>query len=277
MFAASFQRAGDQVLLDVQQLQGGPAPLPPGAVGDHADRPLLEEPVRQPFQRAAVGADQLVAEGGDHFGTREGGGLRGQPLRAGEPIEYPSDRHLVRGRVGAQPVAAGGCLAGCLPAAAKHLAQQLRDVHTVLGGLGAPPLRQRGGRLLPLGLPRGMDRPLDQLGRSHPPFGLQPLHLAVDRVRPLRERLEEVIRHAGQLAVAPPIRLTPGDPQRPGQGALVGAPVDRVRRQPMPVQVATIKRRPATIRTLHPVRHDHMGVQQGVPGAAGAVVEPDRD
>jgi hypothetical protein len=56
----------------------------------------------------------------------------------------------------------------------------------------------------------------------------------------------------------------------------VGAPVDRIGRRPVPVQVATIQRRPATIRPLHPVRHDHMGMQQRIARPRGAVVEPDR-
>src|SRR6266540_2888399 len=44
----------------------------------------------------------------------------------------------------------------------------------------------------------------------------------------------------------------------------------------MPVQVATIKRRPATIRPLDPVGHDHVGVQERVTRTAGAMVEPNR-
>jgi hypothetical protein len=44
----------------------------------------------------------------------------------------------------------------------------------------------------------------------------------------------------------------------------------------MPVQVATIKCRPATIRAADPVRHDHVGVQQRVARPRGPVIEADR-
>jgi hypothetical protein len=166
-----------------------------------------------------------------------------------------------------KPPAAGGGAAGALPFATKHPAQQLGDVHTMFGGFGTPPLRQDDWGLMLLGLPGGLHHPLDQLRRPHPSLGLQPLDRIVDRIRPLRKGLEQLGGHAGQLPVAPPVRLRPRDPQRPGQPALVGAAVDRVRRQAVAVQVATIKRRPATIRPLHPVRHDHMGVQQRVAGS----------
>ncbi len=146
----------------------------------------------------------------------------------------------------------------------------------MLGGFVAPPLGQRGGRLVLLGLPGGLYYPLDQLGGPQPTLGLESLHLAIDRIRPLGEHPQQVLWHAGQLAVAPPVRLAPGDPKRPCQGALVGAPVDRIRRHPVPVQVATIQRRPATIRTPDTVRNDHVGVQQRIACPRGPMVEPDR-
>jgi len=40
----------DQLLLDAKQVGGGPAALLQGPVGDHTDRPLGHEPVRQLLQ-----------------------------------------------------------------------------------------------------------------------------------------------------------------------------------------------------------------------------------
>jgi hypothetical protein len=77
LFAAALQRAGHQASFDVQEFRGGPVALAQGAVGDHADRPLLEEPVRQPLQLGPVDGGQVVAEGGDHLRSGEGGRLGG--------------------------------------------------------------------------------------------------------------------------------------------------------------------------------------------------------
>ena len=63
---------------------------PPGPVGDHADRPLGQEPVRQPLQLGPASAGQTSAEGDQDVGAGEGGRLGGQPLRAGQPVEQPT-------------------------------------------------------------------------------------------------------------------------------------------------------------------------------------------
>ena len=65
--------AGDQPLLDGQQVGGGPAALLQGPVGDHADRPLGQEPVRQLLQLGPSGAGQAGAEGDQDVGAGEGG------------------------------------------------------------------------------------------------------------------------------------------------------------------------------------------------------------
>ena len=53
--------ACDQPLLDRQQLRGGPAAFLQGPVGDHADCPLDQEPIRQLLQLAPSGAGQTGA------------------------------------------------------------------------------------------------------------------------------------------------------------------------------------------------------------------------
>jgi hypothetical protein len=50
LFARPAGGRGDEALLDPQQLRSGPAALLQGPVGDHADRPLGQEPVRQLFE-----------------------------------------------------------------------------------------------------------------------------------------------------------------------------------------------------------------------------------
>ena len=82
--------ARDQPLLDRQEVGGGPAALLQGPVGDHADRPLGQEPVRQLLQLGPSGAGQAGAEGDQDVGAGEGGRVRGQPVRAGQPVEQPT-------------------------------------------------------------------------------------------------------------------------------------------------------------------------------------------
>jgi hypothetical protein len=57
---------------------------------------------------------------------------------------------------------------------------------------------------------------------------------------------------------------------------LVGGPVDGVGGQSMPVQVPAVHSCPASVRTLRPVGHHQVGVQQRVTLSGGPVVEPDR-
>jgi hypothetical protein len=78
------------------------------------------------------------------------------------------------------------------------------------------------------------------------------------------------------LAVAPPVGVRPRHPQRAGQLALEGGPVDRVGGAAVPVDVAAVQRRPPAIGALHPVGDHQVGVDQRVALARGAVVEPDR-
>jgi hypothetical protein len=215
----------------------------------------------------AVGADQLRAERGDYVLAGERGRLRRQPLGAGELLE---DLANVRVRSGVAD-------RSDLGRAAKDVAQQRRDIDVVLGSFGAPPLGQGSGRLVLLGLPGRVHHPLDQLRRADPTVRLQAFDLGIDRVGALGEHPHQLLGDARELAVAVGVRSGPRHLKRPRQRPLVGAPVDRVGRQPMAVQVATIKRRPATIRPLHPVGHDHVGVQQRVARPRRAVVKPDRD
>jgi hypothetical protein len=84
-------RGGDQPLFDREELGGGPAALLQRPVGDHPDRPLGQEPVRQLLELRAGGPGQAGAEGDQDIKTGEGGRGCGQPLRAGQPIEQPTD------------------------------------------------------------------------------------------------------------------------------------------------------------------------------------------
>ena len=54
---------GDQLLLDGQELGGGPAAFLQGPVGGHADRPLGHEPVRELLELGSSGAGQAGAQG----------------------------------------------------------------------------------------------------------------------------------------------------------------------------------------------------------------------
>jgi hypothetical protein len=87
VLARSAGGAGDQRLLDGQEVRGGPAALLQGLVGDHADRPLDQEPVGQPLELGPGGAGQPGAEGDQDVGAGEGGRVLGQPVRAGQPID----------------------------------------------------------------------------------------------------------------------------------------------------------------------------------------------
>jgi hypothetical protein len=101
----------DQPLLDGQQLRGRPAALLQRPVGDHTDRPLGQEPVRQVLQLASSGASQAGAKGDQDVWVGEGGRGRGQPVRAGQPVQQPTGH-----RSGHCPLlVAVGCPAGHLP------------------------------------------------------------------------------------------------------------------------------------------------------------------
>jgi hypothetical protein len=70
------------------------------------------------------------------------------------------------------------------------------------------------------------------------------------------------------------VRSCPLDPERPGQLVLVGGPVDGVRGQPMPVQVAAVQGRPAAVRPLDAVGDDQMGMQQRITLPGRPMVKP---
>jgi hypothetical protein len=69
--------------LDGQEVGGGPAALLQGPVGDHTDRPLGQEPIRQRLQLSPADAGQTGAEGNEDIRAGEGGRVLGQPVRAG--------------------------------------------------------------------------------------------------------------------------------------------------------------------------------------------------
>jgi hypothetical protein len=68
---------GDEALLELQQLRGGPSALLQRPVGDHADRPLGQEPVRQRLQLGPSGAAQAGAHSDQDIRASEGGRGRG--------------------------------------------------------------------------------------------------------------------------------------------------------------------------------------------------------
>jgi hypothetical protein len=79
-----------QPLLDGQQVGGGPAALLQGPVGDHANRPLGQEPVGQFLKLGPSGGGQAGAQEDQDVGADEAGRVLGQPVRAGQPIEQPT-------------------------------------------------------------------------------------------------------------------------------------------------------------------------------------------
>jgi hypothetical protein len=263
LLAGAVPGGDDEPLLDGQQLRGGPAALLQRPVGHHRDRPLGEEPVGQLLQLDSGGAGQLAAEGGDHLLAGEGGRLRGQPGRPGQPVE----------RLGHRPLGQT-LLAVARPSG--HLADEGLRVHAAFGRLGPPAVVQCLWPLMLLGLAGGVDGPLHQPGRPRPSGRLQPFDLQVDLVAALGERPDEVLGHPLELAVAVPVGRRPLDSERPDKLALVGGAVDGVGGQPMAVQVAAVQRRPPSVRALDAVGDHQVGVQQRIAFSGRPVVEPDR-
>jgi len=72
------------------------------------------------------------------------------------------------------------------------------------------------------------------------------------------------------------VRWCPLHSECPEELPLVGGPVDGVRSQPMPIEVAAVHGRPASVRPLDAVGDDQVGVQRRVTFARCPVVEPDR-
>ena len=173
--------AGDQPLLDRQQVGGGPAALLQGPVGDHADRPLGQEPVRQLLQLGPAGAGQAGAEGDQDVGAGEGGRVLGQPVRAGQPVEQPtghrpSDTVRSWSRLAVRPVTSRTRVSASTSALGRLL----------------PPAAVQGVRgLVLLGLAGGLDGPLDQPRRPLPTVRGQPVQLGVDLAGALGEAADQ--------------------------------------------------------------------------------------
>jgi hypothetical protein len=89
----------------------GRSALLEGSVGDHADRPLGQEPIRHLLEFGPSGPGQAGAQGDQNVLAGEGGRGRGQPVRASQPIEQPTG-HRIGHRPALIPV---GCPAGHLP------------------------------------------------------------------------------------------------------------------------------------------------------------------
>jgi hypothetical protein len=243
----------DQPLLDREQLRGRPAALLQHPIGDHADRPLGTEPIRQRLQHGPSGSGQPGAEGDQDVRAGEGGRVLGQPLRAGQPVEESSNSFTGHRPV-LDPV---GCPVG-------HCPDQGVRVHATFSRLGPPAAVQGVRSLVLLGLAGGLDRPLDQPRCPLPTISNQPIKLGVDLAGALGEPPHQCLGHALELAVAVSVRCCPLHSQCPDVLALVGGPVDGVRGQPMPVQVPAVQGRPASVRPLNPVGDDQVGVQQRV-------------
>jgi hypothetical protein len=191
----------DQLLLDRQEVGGGPAALLQGPVGDHTDRPLSQEPVRQLLELCPSGAGQASSEGDQDIGAGEGGRGRGQPVRAGQPIEQPTG-HCV----GHRPVLlAVDCPAG-------HLPNQGVRIYPALGRLRPPASIQGVRGLMLLGLAGSLHRPLDQPRRPLPTVPDQPIQLGVDLSSPLGEAADQCLGHPMELPVAVGVRWRPLHP-----------------------------------------------------------------
>jgi hypothetical protein len=214
-----------------------------GPVGDHAHRPLGQEPVRQALELSPSGAVQ--AQGDQDVLAGEGGRGRSQPFRAGQPVEQPTNSFS-----GHCPVqVAIWCPAG-------HLPDQGVRVHPPLGRLRPPPSIQRVRRLVFLRLPSRVHGPLDQPRRPLPTIPSQPVELGVDLAGTLGEPPDQLLGHPLELAVAVAVRHRPLHPECPGELPLVGGPVDGVRSQPVAVDIPAVQGCPASVRSLDAVGDD---------------------
>jgi hypothetical protein len=126
------------------------------------DRPAVALQGGEQAGGAPLAGGELAAEGGKHVLAGEGGRGRGQPGRAGQPLEHFGHRPL------RQALAAFAGPAG-------HLPDQGVWIGAAFGRLRPPPPVQGVRRLLLLGLAGGMHGPFDQPGCPLPPLGFQPL------------------------------------------------------------------------------------------------------
>jgi hypothetical protein len=261
-FARPTSGRNDQPLLNRQEVGGGPAALLQGPVGDHADRPLGQEPIRQLLQLHPSGAGQAGAQ---DIRAGEGGRGRGQPVRAGQPVEQPTNSFT-----GHRPVLLPvGCPGG-------HLSDEGVRVVSALGRLGPPPAVQGVRGLLLLGLAGRVDGPLDQPGCPLPTVRGQPVELGINLAGALGEGPHQPLRHALELAVAVGVCRCPLHLECPDEFALEGGPVDGIGGQPMPIQVAAVQGRPAFVRPLDTIGDHQVGVQQRIAFSGRPVVEPHR-
>ena len=264
LLSSPADRGGEQPLLHLEQLRGGVAPLPDRTLGRHHHRALGTEPVGQMFQLGRVDGGQLGAERHHYIGAGERGGLLGQPLGAGELVERPADRTPL----GVQPT-------WQLPCPAAHPVHQPLRINAQLAGLLPPAAIQRLGGVVGLGRAGGMRHVLDELAGARLAFlAFQPLQLGGDLLVPLGERPHQLLGHAHDGLVAPPVRLPPFDPQGAGQLPLVGRPVDHIGGLAVGEQVAGVQGAPVPVGALGAVDDDQMGVRQRVTRAADAVGEP---
>jgi hypothetical protein len=173
----------------------------------------------------------------------------GQPVRAGQPIEQPTNSFT-----GHRPVLIPvSCPGG-------HLSDQGVRVRPALGRLCPPTVIQGVRGLVLLGLAGGLDGPLDQPRRPLPTIHGQPVQLGVDLAGALGEATDQILGHPLQLPVAVAVRRRPLHPKCPDELALVGGPVDGVRGQAATVQVPSVQGRPAAVRSLDTVGHHQMGM-----------------
>jgi hypothetical protein len=110
---------------------------------------------------------QASAEGSDHVLAGERGRLRGQPVRAGEPVEHPRHRALAERLI-------------TVARSTGHLADELVGVAAALSRLGPPRAYKVSGASCALALRGGVDGPLHQPGRPRSALGLEPLDLDGD-------------------------------------------------------------------------------------------------
>jgi hypothetical protein len=127
-----------------------------------------------------------------------------------------------------------------------------------------------------LGLAGRLDGPLDQPRGPLPTIRDQPIELGVDLTGALGEAAHQPLRHPLELPIAVSVRRRPLHPECPDKFALVGGPIDGVRGQPMPVQVPAVQGCPPSVRPLHAIGDDQVGVQQGIALPGRPVVKADR-
>ena len=218
-------------------------------VGDHADRPLGQEPIRQ-FLELDPSAPARPAP----RATRTSGGRRW--TRSVGPVR-PASRLVEHRLVTADTVVLSRSGVRSVTSR-KSLPDHARRPPRPASG-------RTGVRGLVLSWACGWpDGPTDQ-PRSAPTVRVQPFQLElVDLVGALEKPAPRSSGHALELSVAMGVRRRPLHPECPDQLALVGGPVDGVRRQAVVVQVATVQSRPASVRSLDAVGDDQMGVQQRV-------------